>query len=441
MQIVFYAIYILMKEQMPPLAFRVRPKELTELLGQKEAKAFLEDFIQGKRRSVMLWGPPGAGKTSIANILNNLFPDSYFAISAVTGGIKEIRGVTQEARKRDVPPIVFIDEVHRFTKVQQDALLPHVESGDIVLVGATTENPSFSITSPLLSRLQVIALKALKANDITLILANALASDLPLQSLNRTISQEGLNSIAKAADGDARSALNLLELVMLNSEKEHIDLPDIKELLKRPLYHDRAGDAHYDLISVFHKCVRASDVDASLYWLGRMLEAGEDRLFILRRMIRMASEDIGMAEPHALRIVISAKDAFTTLGSPEGELAIYQAAVYLACAPKSNALYLSEMKVKKLIEASGTPAVPLSLRNAPTRLMRDLGYAKGYIYAHDDPDGALTMQYLPEGIPEDPLYLPKDAGFEKRLKEIINARRKAKRDRSGSYRKASEKQS
>ena len=224
---------------------------------------------------------------------------------------------------------------------------------------------------------------------------------------------------------------------MSTIDREQIDVDDLKALIDRPLYHDKTGENHYDLISAFHKSVRASDINASIYWLGRMLEAGEDRLFILRRMIRIASEDIGMAEPNALRMVISAKDAFTTLGSPEGELALYQAAVYLACAPKSNAVYMAEIRTRELIKKTGTPDVPLFLRNAPTRLMRELGYGKGYIYAHDDPHGALLLNYFPDGIDEVRLYVPRDTGFEKRVKEIMNARRKIAATRSGSYRKTS----
>jgi putative ATPase len=224
---------------------------------------------------------------------------------------------------------------------------------------------------------------------------------------------------------------------MTKAEKVHIAKEDLKDILDRPLYHDRMGDYHYDLISAFHKCVRAGDVDASIYWLGRMMEAGEDRLYIIRRMIRIASEDVGMAEPNALRMVLSVKDAFTTLGMPEGDLALYQAAVYLTCAPKSNALYIAEKKVKKLIKQTGTPPVPLSLRNAPTNLMWELGYSKGYVYAHDDHSGALDLEYMPEGLSGEILYTPKSEGFEKRVKEVMDARQKAKRDRATSYGRSS----
>jgi putative ATPase len=409
-----------------------------DLLGQDDAKALVLDFSRGAFRSVMLWGPPGSGKTSVANIIKNLYPDAYFAISAVTGGVQEIRQVTGKAREGTITPIVFIDEIHRFNKVQQDALLPSVESGEIVLVGATTENPSFAITSPLISRMQVIVLKALKAETIEEILKRALKNDKLLLSLKKDISGECIAAISRASDGDARAGLNLLELALTNIEKDHIDLDDLKGLMERPIYHDRAGESHYDLISAFHKSVRASDVDASIYWLGRMLEGGEDRLFILRRMIRIASEDIGMADPNALRVATSAKDAFTFVGSPEGEIALYQTAVYLACAPKSNAVYLAEKKVESLIRQTGAPRIPLYLRNAPTRLMQELGYAKGYIYAHDDPAGALTLDYMPEGLPHVQFYVPKkDAGFEKRIQEILDAREKAKRTGPRPHRRTS----
>lgn len=426
-----------MEKQFRPLAYRVRPASIDELIGQKEAAGYVENFLQGKRRSVMLWGPPGTGKSSVAHIIEQNSPDVYFIISAVTSGIQEIRKVTRQAESADTPPIVFIDEVHRFNRVQQDALLPFVEKGSIVMIGATTENPSFSVTSPLLSRLQVIVFKALDADDIEEILLRAINHDADVIALGRTLTKKGIKAIAQSADGDARAALNLLELAVTTIEKDSIDPADLADMLERPLYHDKTGENHYDLISAFHKTVRASDADASVYWLGRMLEAGEDRLFILRRMIRIASEDIGMADPNALRVVVSAKEAFTSLGSPEGELSLYQAAVYLACAPKSNALYLMEKRVKDLIRKTGSPGVPMHLRNAPTRLMKDLGYGKGYIYAHDDPDEALALNYLPEIMEDVKLYFPKDAGFEKRIKEIIDARKKAARNRSRPYRKTS----
>jgi putative ATPase len=359
-----------MPKQPPPLAFRVRPVHIDDLLGQDEAKAMLQDFARGNLRSVLLWGPPGSGKTSVASIIERLYPDSYHTIHAVTGGVQEIRKVTGKASQSEKKPIVFIDEIHRFNRVQQDALLPFVESGDIILVGATTENPSFAITSPLLSRNQVIILKSLSAGVIEKILRRALTDDEATASLHRTVSDTCITAVARAADGDARAALNLLELILTNIDKDTIDLDDLAGLLARPLYHDRSGENHYDLISAFHKSVRASDVEASIYWLGRMLEAGEDRLFVLRRMIRIASEDIGMADPNALRMAVSAKEAFIFVGSPEGEIALYETAIYLACAPKSNSVYLAENKVKKLIQTTGTPGVPLYLRNAPTSIVQ-----------------------------------------------------------------------
>lgn len=427
----------LMEKHTPPLAYRIRPARVDELVGQAEAINFLEGFIAGKRRSAILWGPPGSGKSSLAHIVEGLYPDSYFLISAVTSGVQDIKRVVKLAEGLPVPPIAFIDEIHRFTRVQQDALLPFVESGEIVLIGATTENPSFSLSAPLLSRCQVILFRPLEPSHIEGIVRRAMDLDATVKSFGRTLSDEAVKALSAAADGDARAALNLLELALANSRKELVEAGDLGALLERPLYHDKTGERHYDLISAFHKSVRASDIQASLYWLGRMLEGGEDRLFVLRRMIRIASEDIGMAEPNALRMVLSAKDAFTSLGSPEGELALYEAAVYLACAPKSNALYLAEKKVRDLIRKTGTPPVPLYLRNAPTRLMKDLGYGKGYIYAHDDPEGALLVSYFPEGMEEARVYIPRDIGFEKRVKEIMNARKKAAAHRAGAYRKTS----
>jgi len=426
-----------MKSKIPPLAFRVRPQKLDEMLGQEQAKGFIEDFIGGNRHSVILWGPPGSGKTSLANIIQASFSGSFHPISAVTSGVQELRKVTSMAENADDIPIVFIDEIHRFNKVQQDALLPFVENGHIILIGATTENPSFSVTSPLLSRIQVIVLKALEKKEIEDIITRAINNDKYLASSKKVLSDETVAAIAHAARGDARSALNLTELALTKIDKKVIDPSDMEELLKRPLYHDRAGENHYDLISAFHKSIRASDVDAGLYWLARMMEGGEDRLFILRRMIRIASEDIGMADPNALRVTTSAKEAFTFLGSPEGDLALYQTAVYLACAPKSNTLYLAEMKAKDIIKKTGTPPVPLRLRNAPTRLMKELEYSKGYIYAHDDPLGALSLNYLPDSLSKTIIYRPKQAGFEKRIKEILDAREKAKGDRTGPHRKTS----
>lgn len=425
-----------MKRHVTPLAYRVRPTHVDDLIGQEAAKTYIEDFFAGNRTSAILWGPPGSGKTTIATIIHNRNPDAYFSLSAVTSGIQEVRRVTNLAEETDTNPIVFIDEIHRFNKAQQDALLPHVENGRIILIGATTENPSFSVIAPLLSRMRVIVLRSLSPEEIAVILRKALQDEI-LKKLGKIIADECVDAIARAADGDARAALNLLEFIMTKAEKVHIAKEDLKDILDRPLYHDRMGDYHYDLISAFHKCVRAGDVDASIYWLGRMMEAGEDRLYIIRRMIRIASEDVGMAEPNALRMVLSVKDAFTTLGMPEGDLALYQAAVYLACAPKSNALYIGEKKVKKLIKQTGTPPAPLSLRNAPTNLMWELGYSKGYVYAHDDPGGALDLEYMPEGLSGEILYTPKSEGFEKRVKEVMDARQKAKRDRAASYRRSS----
>lgn len=426
-----------MPKQAPPLAYRVRPAVVDDLLGQDDAGQLVRDFARGALRSVMLWGPPGSGKTSVASLIENLYPDSFFAISAVTSGVQEIRRVTGNLDEGASRPIVFIDEIHRFTRVQQDALLPFVENGSIILIGATTENPSFAVTSPLISRTQVIVLKPLMPEIIERILSRALERDEALASMNKTLSPACISAMARAADGDARAGLNLLELALTNIDKDRIETDDLKGLMERPLYHDRSGENHYDLISAFHKSVRASDVDASVYWLGRMLEAGEDRLFLIRRMIRIASEDIGMADPNALRMAVSAKDAFTFVGSPEGEIALYEAAIYLACAPKSNAVYLAEKKVEGLIRNTGSPQIPLYLRNAPTRLMKEIGYAKGYIYAHDDPIGALSLSYLPEGLPQVKLYIPKDTGVEKRIREILDAREKAKRTGPGPYRTTS----
>ncbi|HOJ13902.1 MAG TPA: replication-associated recombination protein A [Deltaproteobacteria bacterium] len=423
-----------MKGQTPPLAFRRRPVRIEDLMGQEEASALLEDFSRGAVRSAILWGPPGSGKTSVVSIIEHLFPEDFHAIQAVSSGVQEIRAVSKRSPSGKTP-IVFIDEIHRFTRVQQDSLLPIVESAEVILVGATTENPSFALTPPLVSRTQVVLMKSLDVDTLVTILRSALEQDEILLSMNKQVADECIAAIARASDGDARAALNLLELAMTRIDKEVIEPGDIERLLKRPLYHDSSGEYHYDLISAFHKSVRAGDADASVYWLGRMLEAGEDRLFIVRRMIRIASEDIGLADPNALRMAVAARDAFTFVGSPEGELALYEVAIYLACAPKSNAVYLTEHRVRDLIRKTGTPEVPLHLRNAPTKLMRELGYGRGYIYPHDDYEGALDLAYMPESLGGLELYKPKDSGVEKRIKEILDARRKAQKAGSGSHRR------
>jgi putative ATPase len=426
-----------MKGSLPPLAFRRRPVHPDDLLGQKDALDLLRDFSRGDLRSVLLWGPPGSGKTSVASVIEHMYPDAFHTIQAVTSGVQEIRQVTRNADVTHRKPIVFIDEIHRFTRVQQDSLLPFVESGSVILMGATTENPSFALTSPLISRTQVILLKPLDAATLVKILERAMDADEVMASMHKEVTPECIAAIARASDGDARAALNLLELAVTGTDKDTIEPADLEGVLKRPLYHDRAGDKHYDLISAFHKSVRAGDPDASVYWLGRMLEGGEDRLFIVRRMIRIATEDIGLADPNAIRMAVAARDAFAFLGSPEGELALYEVALYLACAPKSNAVYLAEHRVKELIGSTGTPEVPLHLRNAPTRLMKELGYAQGYIYAHDDPAGALSLDYMPEGVSAPQLYRPGDSGVEKRIREILDARRKAQKTGARTYRRSS----
>lgn len=413
-----------------PLPHRLRPEDLDGLMGQKEARAFVTDFVDGEHRSALLWGPPGCGKTSAAHLIELSDPKHFFMVSAVNNGVAEIRRITDLARTLDYTPIIFVDEIHRFTRVQQDSLLPIVEDGTVVLIGATTENPSFTITAPLLSRLRLIRLESLTDEAMQAILERALETDEQLKSLGRKLDPEVLPALARAAAGDARAGLGLLETVLVKVGRDYITLEDVGKLLDRPMYHDRSGDSHYDLISAFQKSIRASDVDGGVYWLGRMLAGGEDPRYILRRLIRIAAEDVGLAEPHALQVALSAKNGYESLGSPEGDICLYQATVYLACAPKSNALELTEIKVKKLIKATGAPPVPMHLRNAPTRLMAELGHGKGYIYAHDDPAGALTLNYLPEGLKTSGLYQPKPSGFEKRLKEIINAREQAKKART-----------
>jgi putative ATPase len=424
-----------------PLAERMRPQNISEYIGQRHLLAegcLLRSAIEeDKLFSMIFWGPPGSGKTTLARILANETKSKFVSFSAVLSGVKEIRAVIDEARelleRKKIKMILFVDEIHRFNKAQQDAFLPQVESGLITLIGATTENPSFEVIAPLLSRTRVLVLKPFSEEDLLAILESALKDKQKgFGQISIKIDPDVLRYIVSLADGDARSALNNLEAVIsmvqnLPEDKRVVSLKFAQEaLLKKALLYDKDGEEHYNLISALHKSLRGSDPDAALYWLGRMIAAGEDPLYIARRMVRFASEDIGNADPQALVIAMAAQQAFHFIGLPEGELALAQAAVYLATAPKSNSLYVGYGKVKEIINTKGYLPVPLHIRNAPTKLMKELDYGKDYKYAHDYVNAYVPQEYLPEAIRGQIFYQPKEAGFEKTIKERINVWRQKK---------------
>ena len=417
-----------------PLADRMRPQTLDEFVGQDHllghGKILRQAIESDHLPSMILWGPPGSGKTTLAMIIACTTGAQFLAFSAVLSGVKEIKEVIKEAEEEWTyhkrRTILFVDEIHRFNKAQQDAFLPHVEKGTIILIGATTENPSFEVISPLLSRTKVFTLQALKEEEIELILKRGLTDkERGLGQYTTEIDPEVFEGICRIANGDARIALNTLEMIILTAPPNqngtrHIDKKDLEEVLQRKAFlYDKSGEEHYNLISAFHKSLRGSDPDAALYWLGRMLEAGEDPLYLARRMIRFASEDVGIADPQALQVAIAAMEAFHFVGLPEGDLALAQAAVYLATAPKSNALYTAFLGVKKDVRELENMPVPLHIRNAPTRLMEDLGYGKDYKYPHDYPDHFVEEEYLPENLKAKTYYNPTEQGFEKEIKKRL----------------------
>jgi putative ATPase len=428
-----------------PLAERLRPRTLAEFVGQDHLvgpEGLVRRAVEKDRIfSMILWGPPGCGKTTLARIIARDTRCRFHHFSAVLSGVRDIRAVIEDARQalklHRERTILFVDEIHRFNKAQQDAFLHHVESGLITLIGATTENPSFEVIAPLLSRCRVLPMKRLTDEEVGSILDRAVTDrERGLGALALNLDAEARRYLIRLADGDARVALNSLEIAVAvvaataepeDSQNPHIGLEELQEALqKKTLLYDKTGEEHYNLISALHKSLRGSDPDAALYWLLRMLDAGEDPLYVARRMVRFASEDIGNADPRALRVALDATEAFRLLGHPEGELALAQCAVYLATAPKSNRVYRAVGAVREEIRNSGAPPVPLHIRNAPTRLMKELGYGADYRYAHDDPQGYTPQAYMPEGLENRRFYHPVARGFEKTIAERLNYWRRLK---------------
>ncbi|HEX2966219.1 MAG TPA: replication-associated recombination protein A [Syntrophorhabdaceae bacterium] len=414
-------------DSVKPLADRMRPKSLEDFVGQEHILGdgkILRLLIEKKELpSMILWGPSGVGKTTLGWLMGRYMKLPFISLSAVSIGVKEVKEVVQKTRSQRI--ILFIDEFHRFNKLQQDSFLPHVENGRIILIGATTENPSFEIISPLLSRMRVITLNPLTKESLVTIIKRALINDAQLAGSSLLIKEETIEEIAYLADGDARRALNLLEVCFKMVRESGKGQAEITHDIVREAYqkriadYDKTGEMHYDLISALHKSMRGSDVDASLYWLARMIEGGEDPLFILRRLVRFASEDIGNADPYALTLAVSATEAFRFIGPPEGYLAVAQAAIYMALAEKSNAVYKAYGSASTDARALPEYPVPMHIRNAPTKLMKDLGYGKGYLYPHDY-EGALVEQtYLPDELISKSYYHPTARGYESKLQVFL----------------------
>ncbi|HBA38010.1 MAG TPA: AAA family ATPase [Firmicutes bacterium] len=432
------------EEKSEPLASRLRPKSIDDYVGQKhllgEGKVLRKLIETDRISSMIFWGPPGVGKTTLARIIATMTKHTFIDFSAVTSGIKEIKEVMSRAEENRVfgeKTIVFIDEIHRFNKAQQDAFLPYVEKGSIVLIGATTENPSFEVNNALLSRCKVFVLQPLEKEDLVDILKHALTDPEGFKDLDVEISQDILEAIAVFANGDARSALATLEMVILNGKNEDGKTVVTEETLeqcisKRSFLYDKKGEEHYNLISALHKSMRNSDPDASIYWLARMLEAGEDPLYIARRIVRFASEDVGLADPRAIDMAVSVYNACHFLGMPECNVHLTEAVVYMALAPKSNSLYVAYNSAKKDAYSMISEPVPMNLRNASTNLMKEVGYGKGYEYAHDTNEKLTTMNCLPDSLEGQTYYEPTEQGLEERYKkrlDSIKEWKKKKRER------------
>ncbi len=420
-----------------PLAERLRPRAIGEVVGQRHllapGKPLAVAFASGKLHSMILWGPPGVGKTTLARLMADAFNADFIALSAVLSGVKDIRDAVARAQatlaQSGRATILFVDEVHRFNKSQQDAFLPYVESGAVTFIGATTENPSFEVNGALLSRAAVYVLEPLSAEDLGLLVDRALA----LSATPLAIDAPARDALVTYADGDGRRLVNLVEQLAVaatTAKVAAVDLPFVEATIARSLRRfDKGGDAFYDQISAMHKAVRGSDPDASLYWMCRMLDGGADPLYVARRMVRMAVEDVGLADPRALRMALDAAETYERLGSPEGELALGECVLYLAVAPKSNAAYAAFNEARAFIAQDGSRPVPMHLRNAPTKLMKGLGYGKGYRYAHDEEGGyAAGETYLPEGMAPRRFYEPVDRGLESRIRDRLDALRE--RDRA-----------
>ncbi|WP_446897328.1 replication-associated recombination protein A [Clostridium sp. LBM24168] len=419
------------KKVSSPLAERLRPSGLEDYIGQKHILGkgkILRNLIYSDNISSMIfWGPPGVGKTTLAMIIASITKANFITFSATTSGIKEIKEVMTRAekeRRMGVRTIVFVDEIHRFNKAQQDAFLPHVEKGNIILIGATTENPSFEVNSALLSRCRVFVLHPLDTEDIVELLKKAIKDERGFGYLDIDVTDDILNMIAMYSNGDARTALNTLELSVMSSIDGSSSATITKDIVrqcigKKTLLYDKSGEQHYNLISALHKSMRNSDPDAAVYWLARMLESGEDPLYIARRVVRFSSEDIGIADPNAMEIAVAAYNSVRFIGMPECSVNLAEAVVYMSAAPKSNSLYMAYKKAKKDALDTISEGVPLHLRNAPTKLMSDLGYGKGYKYAHDFKEKTANMQCLPDNLKDTRYYVPSDEGFEKQIRERL----------------------
>jgi putative ATPase len=433
----------------------MRPSTVAEFVGQEQIMAphkLLGRLLKhGRMQSLIFWGPPGCGKTTLARLIARESRAHLINLSAVTAGVKDVRAAIDEARQKvDKPTILFVDEIHRFNKAQQDLLLPYVEDGTVTFFGATTENPSFEVIPPLLSRAPVVVLEPLDESNLRVILRRALADrERGLAGLRPKVENDALTYLIRAAKGDARLALSGLEAAVQTTAEDasgyrQIDRQVMADaILKKSLIYDKDGEEHYNLISALHKSLRGSDPDGALYWLARMLEAGEDPLYVARRMVRFAAEDVGLADPRAIMVAVAAQQAFHLVGRPEGDLALAEAAIYLATAPKSNALYKAYSEARRLAEERGSLPVPMELRNAPTGLMRNLGYGRDYLYPHDFPEAHVPMSYLPEDLQHIEFYQPTSRGYEVTLTERLRywrqrVREERKKQKTGDRRKSTE---